>query len=148
MQILSSNLPEIFFDFIYSQAFGVSGAAILIFFILTFIVFPILVKVYISMKNKANKGFVGTVLVFLITVWLLSASSILGPIFFVGINYACTSYEATSCFLISVVAVVIGFMGMSYMKKETEKISILENALIKEEDYNKSNDGIAISLYE
>jgi len=46
------------------------------------------------------------------------------------------------------VAVVIGFMGMSYMKKETEKISILENASIREEDSNKPNDGVVISLYE
>ncbi len=120
----------------------------MILFILTFIVFPILFKVYISMKNKANKGFVETAFFFLIAIWLLSVSSILGPIFFDLVNYACTSYEATSCFLISVVAVVIGFMGMSYMKKETEKISILENASIREEDSNKPNDGVVISLYE
>jgi hypothetical protein len=63
----------------------------LILFIVTFIVFPILFKVYISMKNKANKGFVETAFFFLIAIWLLSVSSILGPIFFDLVNYACTS---------------------------------------------------------
>jgi hypothetical protein len=34
------------------------------------------------------------------------------------------------------------------VKKEAEKISILENVSITEEDSNKSKDGIVISMYE
>ena len=154
MQFLLSNLPEVFFNFIHFQTFGVSGAAILFFCIFTFVVFPLFYTVYISLKNKAIKKFFETGFFFLFAIWLLSVSSIIGPFFFYLANYTCTSYEATSCFLTSLVVVVIGFMSMSYVKKETEKISIMENAYIKEEvpntmdDSNKSNEGIVINMYE
>jgi hypothetical protein len=111
-------------------------------------------KVYLNLKNKTKKDFFETILIFLFAIWLISFSTIIGPSFFNLINYTCTSYEATSCFLTSVVAVVIGFMGINYAKKETEKIGILQNASITMEgtnaweDSNKPHDGLVISLYE
>ena len=154
MQFLLSNLPEVFFNFIHFQTFGVSGTAILFFCIFTLVVVPLYYTVYISLKNKAIRKFFVAGFFFLFAIWLLSVSSIIGPFFFYLVNYTCTSYEATSCFLTSLVAVIIGFMGISYVKKETEKISILENTYTKEEvtntmgDSNKSNESVVVSMYE
>lgn len=154
MQVSLLNLRQAFFNFLHFQACGVSGAALLIFIILTFILILIFPKVYVSIKNKTKKEFVVTAFILLCPIWLISFSTIMGPFFFYLINYTFTSYEATSCFLTSVVAVVIGLMGIISATKETEKIGILETAYIKNEgantreDSNKLNDGLVISLYE
>ena len=154
MQFSLFILPQEFLNFLNFQAFGVSGAAFLVFIILTFIVIPVFFKLYLNMKNKTKKDFFGMTFILLVPIWLISFSTIMGPFFFNLINYKCTSYEATSCFLTSVVAVVIGFMGVNYAKKETEKIGILENASVKMEgtntweDSNKHIDGLEMSLYE
>jgi hypothetical protein len=104
MQFSLLNLLQAFFNFLHFQAFGVSGAASLIFIILS-IGILIFSKVHESMKSKTQNDFFEKLIILFFAIWLLSFSSILGPFFFYFANYACTSYEATSCFLTSIVAV-------------------------------------------